>query len=270
MKKLLASILLLLPVTAQAWDQTPPRVIQACAPEAPYGFPQGRTGYAECRLAYATLNDTQAKLPIWTVYTLTPAEALGCFPRTNAFVADASIPPGQRAEPEDYTGTGYDRGHVAPDGDMSFNQITENESFLMTNMMPQLGGLNRGIWKLLETSIRGWVVQRQQNYVIYAGPIYGAGDKTIGKNRVVVPHAFYKIVINTQTAEAAGWIFPQQGGLGNDLTQFRAAVTIIQQQTGLKFGFPTNVKELVPGTEWPVNYGALTAAKRAKCGSATD
>jgi len=270
MKKLLFILSILLSTPVWAWNQTPPRPLDACRTDAPYGFPQGRQGYAECRLAYATLNDTQAKLPVWTVYTLTPTEALGCLPRTNAFVADASIPRGQRAEPDDYTGTGYDRGHVAPDGDMSFDQQVEYESFLMTNMMPQLGGLNRGIWKLLETTIRGWVVQRQQSYTIYAGPIYSAGDPTIGANRVTVPHAFYKIVINTTTGETLGWVFPQAGNLGNDLTRFRAPISNIQQQTGLRFGFPGNVREIPPGTEWPVDFGRLTNAKRSRCGRTSE
>ena len=47
--------------------------------------------------------------------------------------------------------TGYDKGHAAPDGDLSWSQQVEYESFLMTNMYPQHGSLNRGIWKLLET-----------------------------------------------------------------------------------------------------------------------
>jgi endonuclease G len=153
---------------------------------------------------------------------------------------------------------------------MSFDQQVEYESFLMTNMMPQLGGLNRGIWKLLETTIRGWVVQRQQSYTIYAGPIYSAGDPTIGANRVTVPHAFYKIVINTTTGETLGWVFPQAVNLGNDLTRFRAPISNIQQQTGLRFGFPGNVREIPPGTEWPVDFGRLTNAKRSRCGRASE
>jgi endonuclease G len=68
----------------------------------------------------------------------------------------------------------------------------------MTNMSPQAGSLNRGIWKLLETSVRGWVVQRNQSYTIYVGGVYDANDPKIGQG-VVVPHGFYKIVVNNQT-----------------------------------------------------------------------
>jgi endonuclease G len=146
----------------------------------------------------------------------------------------------------------------------------EYESFLMTNMSPQAGSLNRGIWKLLETSVRGWAVQHNQAYTIIAGSVYDATDKRIGRG-VVVPHGFYKIVINNATKEIAGWNFPHvkpYQNLGNDLTKFRAPIVQIQEYAGVKFGLPAGAKELAPGTEWPVDYGALTNAKRARCGKA--
>jgi endonuclease G len=170
------------------------------------------------------------------------------------------------ARPDDYAGTGYDKGHAAPDGDLSWDQQVEYESFLMTNMYPQLGGLNRGIWKLLETSVRGWTVQLNQSFTIYVGGVYDNTDKTIG-NGVVVPHGFYKIVINNQTGAMAGWYFKHEGGQGNDLTRARAAISAIENKAGVKFPFPANAQELTPGQEWPVDFGALTNAKRQKCKS---
>jgi endonuclease G len=189
----------------------------------------------------------------------------GCWPRTNAFVADRSIPNGPT--PSDYANTGYDKGHAAPDGDLSWSEIVEYESFLMTNMYPQHGSLNRGIWKLLETSVRGWAVQKKQSYTIYVGAMYGAGNETIGSG-VVVPHGYYKIVINNATKEIAGWRFPHTKpyvNLGNDLTKFRAPIVAIQKEAGVSFEYPAGAKELAVGAEWPVDFGALTNAKRAIC-----
>jgi endonuclease G len=140
----------------------------------------------------------------------------------------------------------------------------------MTNMYPQHGSLNRGIWKLLETSVRGWAVQLNQPYTIYVGAFYGAGDEYIANGKIIVPHGYYKIVINNATGEVAGWVFPHTKpyvNLGNDLTKFRVGIAQIQQQAGVKYAFPVNAKELQPGQEWPVNFGALTNAKRAKCGA---
>jgi len=268
MKLVLSLFLVITSISANAWTQRPPLPIQACQPHAPYGFPQAQGVQPICRQAYLVGYDAPAKLPRFVTYELIPQNALGCVARTNAFTADQSVVGG--AVPDDYAGTGYDKGHMSPDGDLSWDQQVEYESFLMTNMSPQAGSLNRGIWKLLETSIRGWVVQRNQSYTIYVGGIYNATDKRIG-NGVIVPHAFYKIVINNQTNEVAGWTFPHTApypNLGNDLTAFRQPIATIEKQAGVKFAYPVQAKEVQPGQEWPVDYGALTNAKRAKCGKA--
>jgi endonuclease G len=271
MKKLLFALLIAASNLSHAWDQRPPLPTQACQVHAPYGLPQTTGAQLICRQAYLVGYDAAAKIPKYVTYELLPPNALGCSPRTNAFVADQSLG-GTGATPDDYAGTGYDKGHMAPDGDLSWAPQVEYESFLMTNMSPQAGSLNRGIWKLLETSVRGWAVQRNQSYTVYAGGVYGASNKTIGKG-VIVPHGFYKIVINNQTSEVAGWAFPHVApypNLGNNLVQFRTPIAQIQQTVGIKFAFPAGATELQPGKEWPVDFGALTNAKRKKCGGNAD
>lgn len=267
MSRLFAVFLFFITLNAYAWEQRAPLPVQACQVHSPYGFAQTvRPAHPICREAYFVAYDPPVKIPVYVAYTLLPQNALGCFPRTNAFVADQSITNG--ATPSDYAGTGYDKGHAVPDGDLSWSQIVEYESFLMTNMYPQHGSLNRGIWKLLETSVRGWAVQLGQSYTIYVGAIYAAGNPTIG-NGVIVPHGYYKIVINNTTRQVAGWAFPHTKpyiNLGNDLTKFRMPIAQIQQTAGVQFRFPENAQELAPGQEWPVNFGALTNAKRARCG----
>jgi endonuclease G len=273
MKKLLSLYIVLMAglgscVNTYAWTQRPNAAQAQCISQAPYGFPATNPPtYPICRQGYFVGYDAAAKLPKYVTYTLLPQNALGCVARTNAFVQDQTTPNGAR--PDDYAATGYDKGHMSPDGDQSWDVQVEYESFLMTNMSPQAGSLNRGIWKLLETSVRGWTVQRNQSYTIYVGGLYNATDKKIG-NGVVVPHGFYKIVVNNQTNEVAGWSFPHVApypNLGNDLTKFRVGVAQIQGEAGVNFAFPKGAKELAPGQEWPVDFGALTNAKRAKCGS---
>jgi endonuclease G len=270
MKKLLAILAFAVSTSAFAWDQRAPFPVDACKVHSPYGFATvKRPVQPICREAYLVAYDAPVKIPAYVAYTLLPQNALGCWPRTNAFVADQSLN-GTGARPDDYAGTGYDKGHAAPDGDLSWSEQVEYESFLMTNMYPQHGSLNRGIWKLLETSIRGWAVQTNQSYTIFVGAFYGAGDPAIG-NGVVVPHGYYKIVVNNNTKQIAGWSFPHTKpyvNLGNDLTKFRVPVADIQKQAGVNYKFPKGAVELQPGQEWTVDYGALTNAKRAKCKSA--
>jgi endonuclease G len=269
MKNLVVSIMLLFcTITVHAWTQRQPLPLQECQVHSPYGFPQTADVAPICRQAYLVGYDAAAKLPKFVTYSLRPQNALGCVARTNAFVADQSVPGGAVAD--DYAGTGYDKGHMSPDGDLSWDQQVEYESFLMTNMSPQLPGFNRAIWKLLETSVRGWTVQLNQSFTVYVGGIYNAQDKQIGKNHVVVPHAFYKIVIDDQTKQVAGWLFPHAEKLGTDLTKFRLPIAQIEQAAGVRFAFPEGAIELQPGKEWPVDYGQLTNLKRQKCGSSSD
>ena len=270
MKKILTVLLLLISTLVYGWTQRPPFPLDQCKVHSPYGFPQSAGAQPLCQQAYLVGYDVAAKIPKFVTYELLPQNALGCVARTNAFVANQYVPGGPT--PDDYTGTGYDKGHAVPDGDLSWDQQVEYESFLMTNMYPQHGSLNRGIWKLLETSVRGWAVQRNQSYTIYVGAIYNTStDKKIGKG-VVVPTGFYKIAINNATKEVAGWGFPHvapYGNLGNDLTKFRTPISQIQQMSGVQFAFPQGAIELQPGKEWTVDFGKLTVAKRAKCGASS-
>lgn len=127
MKKILVLLAL---VTTQvfAWEQRAPLPVEACQVHSPYGWAQTqRQVQPICREAYLVAYDAPVKIPAYVAYTLYPQNALGCFPRTNAFVADQSVVGGAR--PDDYAGTGYDKGHAAPDGDLSWSQIVEYESF---------------------------------------------------------------------------------------------------------------------------------------------
>ena len=133
MIKILSMALAIIASTsALAWDQRPPLPVQQCQAHSPYGFAQtARPVTPICREAYLVAYDAPVKIPAYVAYTLLPQNALGCFPRTNAFVADQSVKGG--ATPSDYAGTGYDKGHAAPDGDLSWTAQVEYESFLMTN-----------------------------------------------------------------------------------------------------------------------------------------
>jgi len=90
MKKLFAVLLTVLATHASAWDQRAPLPLDACKPHSPYGFAQtSRPASPICREAYLVAYDAPVKIPAYVAYTLLPQNALGCFPRTNAFVADA-------------------------------------------------------------------------------------------------------------------------------------------------------------------------------------
>jgi len=223
----------------------------------------------ECHTAYILQHDNVAKIPDWVAYTLTPPHAIGCVARSNAFAADAILPKGQRSEVKDYSGSGYDQGHLANDADMSWDQQVELESFLMSNMSPQTPATNRGIWKVLETYVRAWAYGNNTTYTIYAGNIYGANSKTIGDDKVVVPDYLYKIVINDQTGDVQAYSFPNiASNQGSDIKPFLTTVAAIEQSTGISFPLPKGAnKNAKASAPWPVDLKKTADAKKAACGS---
>jgi endonuclease G len=121
---------------------------------------------------------------------------------------------------------------------------------------------NRGIWKKLEDTTRGWALSRQHPILIIAGPIYNQKqDKSIGKNFVTVPHAFYKIVVDTVTNETQVFVFPHAGS-SEDLNSFITSLAEVQKQTGIVFRLP---KDLKLTSLWEVNVKSATKAKDIAC-----
>jgi len=264
MKKFLISLLLLIPSFAFGADQQPPKPIASCAAQTPYGLPSTVAGHpVVCRTAYVLEHDPVAKIPNWVAWTLTPDHAIGCVVRTDAFAADQSLPATARSTPQDYAGSGYDQGHLANDADMSWDPQVEHESFLMSNMSPQLPNVNRGTWKSLESASRAWVYSTKHPFTEYAGNIYSASSKTIGADKVVVPDSLFKIVIDDTTKKSYAFLFPNQLGIDADFTKFQVTVADIEKATGTTFPVPDS--KTVKNPLLPVDLNTLASDKKKQC-----
>ncbi|MEJ1993372.1 MAG: DNA/RNA non-specific endonuclease, partial [Maritimibacter sp.] len=152
--------------------------------------------------------------------------------RTNDFQPDTSVPYGARAELDDYSGNGYDRGHMAPADDMKRNARTMAESFLLTNMSPQVGtGFNQQLWKDLESAIRGWVAQRG-TLTIITGPVFAITTgrvcyQVIGEGNVAVPTEFYKIVVDANSTghiESLAFLIPNENLSGHSYREYLVSI----------------------------------------------
>jgi endonuclease G len=264
MKYIYALLVMAFATVSYAADQRAPLPAAQCAQHVPYGQPVVTKPDAAliCRQGYFLYHDNAAKIPVWVAWNITPEHVNGCVARTDAFAADQSIP-GKSATPADYAGSGYDKGHLANDAHQSWDLAVEKESFLMTNMSPQLPGLNRGIWKLLETATGAWTFSRQHTLIVYAGNIYDtASAKKIG-NGVVVPMALYKIVVDKNTGETLAFLFPHKENQGNDLTVVQTTVSDIEAQSGITFPVPGD-KKAKPAL-WPVDFKAVADNKKSLC-----
>ena len=191
------------------------------------------------RRGYTTSYNRQTKNPNWVAWHLTKGHTYGSFQRKNeVFAEDESIARDQRATDNDYYNSRYDRGHMCPAGDNKWDKQAMAESFLFTNVCPQNHGLNKYEWNDLEIQCREWA-QEYGAVDIVCGPLYsGVGEqKTIGKGRVWVPQAFFKVILCRQgKPKAIGFIYRNEG-VKQSREEALRSVDEIEALTGIDF-FP--------------------------------
>lgn len=130
--------------------------------------------------------------------------------RKDKFFADPELKARKipQALPTDYAKSGYDRGHMAPSEDFILDQALNDETFVMTNMAPQLPGLNRGAWAQLEALVRRWACG-EKLILIEVGPI-DDGEAAKLSSGVVIPQRFYKVVLDkTPPVKSIAFVYSQ-------------------------------------------------------------
>ena len=179
--------------------------------------------------------NTQTKLPNWVAYELTAAETEGTVKRNNNYYPDPELKEKQ-ADNNDYRNSGWDRGHMAPAGDMKWSEQAMLESCYFTNMCPQNKNLNGGDWRSLEERCRAWA-QKYGEIQIVCGPIIGEmKNGTLGENKVVIPDAFYKVLLVkiAEEYEGIGFVFENKAG-HRKLGEYAMSIDSVEQITGLDF-----------------------------------
>lgn len=191
------------------------------------------------RTAYTVSYNHETKIPNWVAWHLTADHVDGPVKRKNVdFTDDMSVadPKGYKS---DYYRSGYTRGHMCPAGDNKWSAKAMQECFLMTNMCPQTAGLNSGMWNSLEKSCRTWA-QRYGDVYIVCGPVLLKGPHhTIGRNKVVVPEAFFKVILCMKgKPKAIGYVVRNESQKGKKRNEFVNSVDEVERITGIDF-FPS-------------------------------
>jgi endonuclease G len=207
-------------------------------------MPKGKQGQVIQRTGYTLAYDKKTKTPQWVAWELTKEETKGNHERTDKFLPDPNVE-GAKVVTTDYTGSGYDRGHMAPAGDMKWSKKAMEESFYMSNICPQIHHLNTGDWNELEANTRKWA-RRYGSVYVTCGPIYNGSRRTqyIGKNRVKVPDAFFKVILiqSPKKTCALGFFFENEAGQ-RPLNEYLVSIDYLEQTTGIDF-FPALPDEL--------------------------
>lgn len=187
-------------------------------------------GYSEIRMN-----------PLWVTYRLEASEGArgGIGKRPSSFNYDwRSI---VRVEHNDYTGSGYDRGHLAPNYAIAkvHGREAQLKTFLMTNISPQTPNLNRRVWQRIEQSAMDHFTVLKNEVWVITGPIFDEDIQRMPGKLIEIPDAFYKIFIappaQDRPLEVLAFVVPQDVKGYEPLAQFVTSVREIETATGLNF-----------------------------------
>ena len=202
------------------------------------------------REGYTTSYNVDTRTPNWVAWHLTANHTNGPAKRKGIiFQADEDIP-APRVDTYDYMRSGYDRGHMCPAGDNHWSQKAMEQSFLMTNICPQVPALNSGLWNTIEKQCRTWAQVYGDVYIV-CGPIYfNQKHKTIGKNKIQVPEAFFKVVLRLKDEpKAIGFICRNASAKGRKKTDYINSVDEVERITGMDFfsQLPDDIEQQIEG-----------------------
>lgn len=204
--------------------------------ELAYLIPDGGKGAVVYHNTYALSYAEEHELAEWVAYRLSKAELeQPWLKRRDKFSPDPAVATGS-ADPADYKRSGYERGHLLPVADRAYSRAAMDETFFMSNISPQDRHFNGGVWRELEELVRDWAKTSGQLYVV-TGPILGEEPKgKIGNNKVTVPKAYYKVVLDIEEPLQRGIGFVIPNSITNErLPTFALPIDSVEQLTGLDF-----------------------------------
>jgi endonuclease G len=157
-----------------------------------------------CFNVFSVMHSGLTRTPLWSAEHLQVRniEAAQALSRENSFHAETQLAPAQRAELADYARSGYDRGHMAPNGDMP-DRDSQRDSFSLANIVPQDGENNRHLWAGIEGAVRKMAKKEGDLYVVTGPAFLGSDVRKVGN--VLVPTHLYKLVYSPRQRAGAAW-----------------------------------------------------------------
>ncbi len=234
------------------------------------GVPHETSGHAQNifnrvfrNQAYMVGYSENLRNPLWVSYKITQNKSrIGKRP---PFRADWRSPFG--VDPDDFRRSGFDRGHMAPNFAIGsrHGRSAQVETFLMTNISPQKGSLNRKSWQRLEEVATNHFSKKFPEIWVITGPIFDSSPKTIKNTSIAIPKAFYKIFIvptknepehEQEKPKVLAMIFPQTAKPNASLLEFVSNVDEVERLTGLDFfwqlsdGIENNIEQSKNYQDW--------------------
>lgn len=201
--------------------------------------------------SYVVSYNQDTRMPNWVAWQLTAEHTDGELKRMNNFHEEENCSR-PRATLQDYKGSGWSRGHMCPAGDNKWSRDAMYDSFSLVNVCPQDSKLNSGVWNSLEMDCRQWARQYGEVYIVCGPVLMKRQHETIGPNKVVVPEAFFKVVLcMVGKPKAFGVVVRNnEGTKKRDL--YYNSVDDVERLTGLDF-FPSLPDDIEKVVEAEVN-----------------
>jgi endonuclease G len=203
--------------------------------------------FLSVKSGYVVSYNGSRKVPNWVSWELNTSY-LGSTARQDDFRPDDTLPASEpQASLADYSGSGYDRGHMCPSADRTLTVAANQQTFFLTNMVPQAANNNQGPWANMENDLRA-IVQTGKELYIVSGGTFSASSNTIGSG-VVVPDETFKVVVVLDAVGAGpaavttgtrviGVMMPNENAQISrtaDWHSFRVSVDSIEAATGFNF-----------------------------------
>ncbi|GAB4525974.1 MAG: hypothetical protein Tsb0014_05810 [Pleurocapsa sp.] len=207
-----------------------------------YGNPskanfKNQKNYLIAKSQYALSYNCKTGTANWVSWQLNRSW-LGSVDRSNDFRPDLDLPDGCYAvRPNDYRGSGYDRGHLIPSGDRTRTRTNNSATFLMTNIIPQSPANNREVWRELEEYSRNLIYQGKELYIVAGGE--GKQEK-IADGKIAVPKYTWKVILvldkfSNVEETIAVWIPNNETIARTDWIDYIVSVDEIEKKTGYNF-----------------------------------
>lgn len=230
------------------------------------GIPSGATtdvtnenDYLMYKPQYTLSYNRSKATPNWTAWRL-DSTWIGSANRQDDFRPDPDLPAGWfRVGDSDYSGSGFDRGHMCPSGDRTRSVPDNSATFLMTNMVPQLGANNQGPWNDLENYARSLAQSGNELYIISGPQGVHASTPTISSGRITVPKWTWKVILVLpngsddlrrvgRSTRAFGVIMSNESiTQGTAWRNYRVTVDEVEKLTGYDFfsNVPRQIQEYI-------------------------
>jgi endonuclease G len=198
------------------------------------------------RTGYTMSYDGRMRGANWVYERLTPESVSSDVANRKGvcFREDEEIPDFLRSTNEDFQDSGYDRGHLCPADDCKGSREAMLDSFLLSNVSPQVPDLNRGIWRRLESHVRQ-LTMRGKAVHVYTAPLFLPEERdgkrfvhyqVIGKHDVAVPTHFAKIALVEGENQPLVYILPNdQISKSASIDDFRTTIEKVERLAGMVF-----------------------------------